>query len=252
MRSWPRWAPRPSASVDPVAEIATIAREYGVWLHVDAAYGGPAAIVPELRPLFAGWEHGDSIVVNPHKWLFTPIDCSVLYCRRPEELVRAFSIVPEYLTSQEQSEVRSLMDYGVSLGRRFRSLKLWFVLRYFGRSGIVSRLREHVAIARELAGWVEAADGWELTAPVHLGLVTFRYAPTGPDGHPLDGATADALNHAIMERVNASGEAFLTHTSLDGRTVLRVSIGNIKTTREHVARLWAVIREAASEASVVA
>lgn len=240
-----------SASIDPVAEIAAISKEYGVWLHVDAAYGGPAAIVPEFRPHFAGWEHGDSIVVNPHKWLFTPIDCSVLYCRRPDALVRAFSIVPEYLTSAEQGESRSLMDYGVSLGRRFRSLKLWFVLRYFGREGIEARLRDHVRIAQELATWVEATEGWEVTAPVHLGLTTFRFTPSGSDGEPLDGATADALNHAILERVNASGEAFLTHTVLDGRTVLRVSIGNIKTTREHVARVWALLRQAAADVSVL-
>lgn len=236
-----------SASIDPVAEIAEISATHGAWLHVDAAYGGPAAIVPELRSLFRGWELGHSIVVNPHKWLFTPIDCSVLFCRRPEALVRAFSIVPEYLTSREQGASRSLMDYGVSLGRRFRSLKLWFVLRYFGRQGIESRLREHVAMARELGGWVEAEEEWELVAPVHLGLVALRFAPRDVDGGPVDGATADALNHAILERVNASGEAFLTHTELGGRIGLRVSIGNIRTTREHVARVWALLRAAGSE-----
>jgi aromatic-L-amino-acid decarboxylase len=235
-----------SASIDPVGAVGEVAREFGAWMHVDAAYGGPVAIVPELRPMFDGWERADSIVVNPHKWLFTPIDCSVLFCRRPEALVRAFSIVPEYLTSSEQSESRSLMDYGVSLGRRFRALKLWFVLRYFGREGIIGRLREHVRIARELEGWVTATDGWLVAAPVHLGLVAFRYAPPG-----VDGATLDAINHAILDRVNDSGEAFLTHTVLDGRTVLRVSIGNIKTTREHVARVWALLREAASAVSAV-
>ena len=130
-----------SASLDPVREIAEVAREFGAWLHVDAAYGGPAAIVPELRPLLDGWDGADSIVVNPHKWLFTPVDCSVLYCRRPAALVRAFSIVPEYLTSAELGATRNLMDYGVSLGRRFRALKLWFVLRYFVRQGIIERLR---------------------------------------------------------------------------------------------------------------
>jgi aromatic-L-amino-acid decarboxylase len=240
-----------SASIDPIADIAAVAKEYEVWLHVDAAYGGPVAIVPEFRPLFSGWEFGDSIVVNPHKWLFTPIDCSVLYCRRRETLVRAFSIVPEYLTSKEQSEVRSLMDYGVSLGRRFRSLKLWFVLRYFGQEGIVSRLRDHVRIAAELAGWVEGTQGWELAAPAHLGLVAFRYVPLDESGDPVDGDTLDAVNHAILERVNASGEAFLTHTVVGGRTALRVSIGNIRTTREHVARAWALLREAAADIAVV-
>ncbi len=140
-----------TTSLDPVAEIVPIAREHGAWIHVDAAYGGPAAIVPELRPGFAGWEEADSIVINPHKWLFTPVDCSVLYCRHPELLVRAFSLIPAYLRMPEQGEVRNLMDYGVALGRRFRALKLWFVLRAFGREGIVARIRGHVELARELA-----------------------------------------------------------------------------------------------------
>ena len=227
------------ASLDPVREIAAIAEEHSAWLHVDAAYGGPAAIVPELRPLLAGWELADSIVVNPHKWLFTPVDCSVLYCRRPEELVRAFSIVPEYLSSAEQGTTRNLMDYGVSLGRRFRALKLWFVLRYFGRAGIVARLRDHVAMAQEFAARVEATEGWRVVAPTHLSAVAFRFAPPSDDGAALDRA-----NHEILERVNASGEAFLTHTALHGRTTLRLSIGNIKTTREHVERTWALLEAA--------
>ena len=228
-----------TASLDPVREIAAIAQEHGAWLHVDAAYGGPAAIVPELRPLLGGWELGDSIVVNPHKWLFTPVDCSVLYCRRPEELVRAFSIVPDYLASAGQNATRDLMDYGVSLGRRFRSLKLWFVLRYFGRTGIVARLREHVAMAKEFAEWVEAAEEWRVVAPVHLSAVAFRFAP--PWGQP---EAMDRANHEILDRVNASGEAFLTHTVLNERTTLRLSIGNVKTTREHVSRTWELLEAA--------
>lgn len=229
-----------SSSVDPVAEVAEVVRAHGTWLHVDAAYGGPAAVVPELRPLFSGWEEADSVLVNPHKWLFTPIDCSVLYARRPEMLVRAFSIVPEYLSSSEQGEARNLMDYGVALGRRFRSLKLWLVLRYFGRQGLVANIRHHVNLARELAGWVEESAEWELAAPVPLGLVCLRCAPEG-----LDGAEADALNQRVLDRVNASGEAFLSHTELRGRTVLRVSVGNLKTTREDVVRVWRLLRDAA-------
>lgn len=229
-----------TTSVDPVGAIAPLAREFGAWLHVDAAYGGPAAIVPELRPLLAGWEQADSVVVNPHKWLFTPVDCSVLFCRRPRELVRAFSIVPEYLRSAETGRARDLMDYGVALGRRFRSLKLWFVLRYFGRDGIVANLREHVRLARAFAGWVEASEGWELSAPVPFALVCFRFAPAG--AAPEE---ADALNQRILDRVNASGEAFLTHTRLHGRIVLRLAIGNVKTTEAHVARAWELLREAA-------
>jgi aromatic-L-amino-acid decarboxylase len=232
-----------SASIDPVAGVVDIAREHGSWVHVDAAYGGPAALLPEVRPRFAGWEQADSVVVNPHKWLFTPIDCSVLYCRRPETLVRAFSIVPEYLRSREQAASRSLMDYGVSLGRRFRSLKLWFVLRAFGRAGLVSRLRHHIALCRTLASWIEAEEGWEVVAPVELGLVVLRRSPAGRDDE-----ACDALNRAILDRVNASGRAFLTHTVLGGRTVLRVSVGNIRTTEEHVTRLWALLQEAAEAA----
>ena len=232
-----------TASVDPVADVVALAREHGAWVHVDAAYGGPAAIVPELRPLFEGWEGADSIVVNPHKWLFTPIDCSVLYCRRPQALVRAFSIVPEYLTSSELAASRSLMDYGVSLGRRFRSLKLWFVLRYFGREGLEDRIREHVDLAKALAGWIEDTPGWTVVAPVDLGLVAFRFAPD-----EVVGEEADRLNHRIMERVNASGEAFLTHTALGGRTTLRIAVGNVKTTQAHVARTWTLLRNAAEAA----
>jgi aromatic-L-amino-acid decarboxylase len=229
-----------SASIDPIAEVADVAEECGAWLHVDAAYGGPAAIVPELRMLFEGWERAHSIVVNPHKWLFTPIDCSALFCRLPGTLAAAFSIVPEYLRSDEQQEARSLMDYGVSLGRRFRALKLWFVLRYFGRQGIIVRIREHCRFAKELEARVRANESWTVPVPVHLGLVTLRYTPSGVPEEELD-----AVNHMIMDRVNASGEAFLTHTALDGRTVLRVAIGNLKTTWRHVERVWARLQEAA-------
>jgi len=231
-----------TTSVDPVDALVPVAREFGAWLHVDAAYGGPAAILPELRPLFAGWEEADSVVINPHKWLFTPVDCSVLYCRRPEELVRAFSIVPEYLRAAETGRARDLMDYGQALGRRFRSLKLWFVLRYFGREGIETNLREHLRLARTFAGWVEEEEGWEVSAPVPFALVCFRAAPAGASGEE-----ADALNQRILDRVNASGEAFLTHTRLRGRMVLRLAIGNLKTTGAHVERAWELLREAAGE-----
>ena len=231
-----------AAAIDPIGEIAAVAAEYGAWVHVDAAYGGPAAIVPELRPHFEGWEAADSIVVNPHKWLFTPVDCSVLFCRRSEELARAFSVVPEYLTSAERGRARDLMDYGVALGRRFRSLKLWFVLRYFGREGIVSRIRAHVALARELARLVDAAPDWAVQAPVHLSTVAFRFDPGWASREEVDVA-----NHAILERVNASGEAFLTHTVLDERVVLRLSIGNLKTTRSHVLRAWELLEAAGRE-----
>jgi aromatic-L-amino-acid decarboxylase len=232
-----------TASLDPVDEIADICEEFGVWLHVDGAYGGPAAIVPELKHHFEGWERADSVVVNPHKWLFTPVDCSVLYCRRPEELIRAFSIVPEYLRTAETGKAKNLMDYGVSLGRRFRSLKLWFVLRYFGRQGIVRNIRHHVRLAQELAGWVDQTENWVRVAPVHLGLVCMRYAPEG-----MSGENADAVNQKILDGVNASGRAFLTHTKLNDRLTIRVAIGNLKTEREHIEELWGLLQEAASRA----
>ena len=231
-----------TASVDPVEAIAAICEDFGVWMHVDAAYGGPAAIDPELRPLFAGWERADSIVLNPHKWLFTPVDCSVLYCRRPETLVKAFSIVPEYLRTAETGQARNLMDYGVSLGRRFRSLKLWFVLRYFGRLGIIDNIRHHIGLAQELASWVDESPDWERLAPVHLGLVVLRYAPEG-----LGGDEADTLNQRILDRVNATGRAFLTHTRLDNRLALRVAIGNLKTTGDRTVELWKILQQAARE-----
>lgn len=233
-----------TTSLDPVAQIVPIAREHGAWVHVDAAYGGPAAILPELREAFAGWEEADSIVINPHKWLFTPVDCSALYCRHPELLVRAFSLVPAYLRTPEQGEARNLMDYGVALGRRLRALKLWFVMRAFGREGIVARIRAHIELARLLAGWVDEAEGWERVAPVPLALVVFRYAPPG-----VDGEEADRINEAIIDRVNASGEAFVGPTRLEGRLVIRLAIGNLKTTRVHVARAWELLREAAASVS---
>ena len=231
-----------SSSLDPVADIAQVTREFGIWLHVDAAYAGPAAIVPELRPLLAGWQHADSIVVNPHKWLFTPVDCSVLFCRRPERLVRAFSIVPEYLTAPHGGGARNLMDYGVSLGRRFRSLKLWFVLRAFGREGIIERLRAHVAMAQDFAAWIDESEHWMRVAPTPLSTVAFRFVARGADAGELDRA-----NLRILESVNSSGEVLLTHTELGGRVALRLSIGNLRTTPAHVRRAWQLLQDAAVE-----
>lgn len=229
-----------TTSVDPVAQIAPICRREGVWLHVDGSYGGVAAIVPELRAVLDGVELADSLVVNPHKWLFTPIDASAFYTRRPEVLKRAFSLVPEYLTSREQGEVVNLMDYGVQLGRRFRALKLWMIIRAFGVEGLAERIRHHCALARELEGWIRAEAGWEVVAPVPFSTVCFRYAPAG-----LAPAAADAINERIMTTVNATGEVFLSHTKLGGRYVIRVAIGNLRTERRHVARAWELLRQAA-------
>jgi aromatic-L-amino-acid decarboxylase len=231
-----------TASVDPVAEVAAVARDAGAWLHVDASYGGAAAAVPELRAhVLGGAELADSLVVNPHKWLFTPMDCSVLWVRRPEVVRRAFALVPEYLVTAEQGSAVNLMDYGVQLGRRFRALKLWMVLRTFGTEGVAERIRHHCALAREFAGWVEGEPGWELAAPVSLSLVCFRHAPAGASEDERN-----AANERILAAVNASGEVFLSHTRLGGRHVLRLAVGNVRTERRHVARAWELLRRAAS------
>lgn len=235
-----------TTSIDPVARIADICEQHKIWLHVDAAYGGSAAIVPEMRHVLDGCERADSLVTNPHKWLFTPIDLSVLYCRRMDILRRAFSLVPEYLrTTDAPEEVRNGMDYGIQLGRRFRSLKLWMVMRYFGHEGLAARIREHCRLARLFASWVEAAPDWELCAPVPFSLVCFRARAQNINGEtePQRAARFDALNEAIMHNVNATGEAFLSHTKLNNVFVLRLAIGNIRTTEEHTTRAWQLLNE---------
>jgi aromatic-L-amino-acid decarboxylase len=229
-----------TSSVDPVSAIVPIARAAGCWVHVDGAYGGPAAIVPELRWLLDGVDGADSLVVNPHKWLFTPVDCSVLYTRRPEVLKQAFSLVAEYLRTRDDDRVVNLMDYGVQLGRRFRSLKLWMVLRAFGAEGIADRLRHHCELARDFAGMLHYDGDWQIAAPVPLSLVCFRFAPPGTDA-----SAHDRWNMAILEQVNASGVALLSHTRLHDRVVLRLAIGNVRTQREHVERTWQALRDAA-------
>jgi len=220
-----------AASIDPVAAIADACSATGTWLHVDAAYAGPAAMCEELRPLFAGWERADSIVVNPHKWLLTPMDCSVLWTTRLEDFRNAYSLVPEYLRSPD--EVVSLSEVAVPLGRRFRALKLWAVLRCYGRESLQAILREHVRLAAEFERWIEDEPGWEVCAQRHFSLVCFRREET------------DEENEALLERVNASGEVFLSHTRLDGRYVLRLAIGNARTTEDDVRLAWDVLRREA-------
>jgi len=222
-----------TSSVDPIEAIADACEQADVWLHVDAAYAGPAAVCPELRESFAGWERADSIVVNPHKWLATPMDCSVLWTRRVEDFRRTFSLVPEYLRSP--ADHVSLSELSVPLGRRFRALKLWAVLRCYGRTGLQERIREHVRLAQLFASWVRAEHGWEVCAPVPFSLVCFR----------LD--APDETNEALIERVNASGEIFISHTRLHDRFVLRLAIGNFRTTEDDVRLAWDVLqREAAA------
>ena len=229
-----------TTSIDPVRAIVTIARAHGCWLHVDGAYGGAAAIVPELRYILDGVDAADSLVVNPHKWLFTPVDCSVLYTRRPDALKQAFALLPEYLVTRGGHDVVNLMDYGIQLGRRFRSLKLWMVLRAFGENGIAERIRFHCELAREFAGMVHYEGGWELTAPVPLSLVCFRFVPPGAGEEEIA-----RVNSEIMERVNAGGRAYLSHTKLGDRYTLRLAIGNLRTDRSHIDLVWKELREAA-------
>ena len=231
-----------STAVDPIADIAELCAAHGMWLHADAAYGGVLALLPERRAMFAGLERADSLVVNPHKWLFTPMDCSVLWTRHPDLLRRAFSLTPEYLRTAEQDVALSYSDYSFQLGRRFRSLKLWFVLRAFGLAGIQARLRFHCALAERFAQWVEAAPGWEMLAPVTMSVACFRHRPDGI----TDEAALERHNAAIMERVNASGRVFLSHTKLDGRYTLRVAIGNLRSEERHVAEAWRLLQEAAA------
>jgi len=233
-----------TSSIDPVSEIIPIGEKHAMWLHVDAAYAGSAAVVPELRHILKGCERADSLAVNPHKWLFTPFDLSVLYCRHLDLLRRAFSLVPEYLRTPEQEQVRSGSDYGVQLGRRFRALKLWMVIRYFGHEGLAARIREHCRLAQLFASWVEADPNWELMAPLPLALVCFRACPR-MDG--IDDETRnrrlDVLNEAIMHGVTATGKALLSHTKLNDKLTLRLSIGNIRTTEKQVRQVWELLNE---------
>src|SRR6184192_1460162 len=233
-----------TSSVDPVPAIVEICEQHGLWLHVDAAYGGSAAIVPEMRHILDGCDAADSLVLNPHKWLFTPFDLSVLYCRHLDLLRRAFSLVPEYLRTPEQDKVRSGSDYGVQLGRRFRALKLWMIIRYFGHRGLVARIREHIRLAKLFASWIEHADAWELMAPVPFALICFRACPSYVgETKEIQATKLDALNEAIMHGVNATGKAFMSHTKLHDKLTLRLSIGNIRTTERHVRQVWELLNE---------
>jgi aromatic-L-amino-acid decarboxylase len=219
-----------TTSIDPVEAIASIARREQVWLHVDAAYAGVAAILPDHRWILHGAELADSLVVNPHKWLFTPFDISVLYCRRMDALRAAFSLTPEYLKTVEAAPVQNLMDTGIQLGRRFRALKLWMVLRHFGAEGLRARIAEHLRLARLFERCVKDDPRFRIVAPAPFSVVCFR----------AEGS--DDLNERLLERVNASGEVYLSHTRLDGRFVLRLAIGNLRTTEAHVARAWTLLQ----------
>ncbi|HST52569.1 MAG TPA: pyridoxal-dependent decarboxylase [Pyrinomonadaceae bacterium] len=239
-----------TTSVDPVSAIADVCERENLWLHVDAAYAGSAAIVPELRRWFLGCERADSLVTNPHKWLFTPFDLSALYSRRLDVLRRAFTLTPEYLRTPEQDAVRNGSDYGVQLGRRFRALKLWMIIRYFGHDGLAARIREHCRLAREFAAWVEESPDWERLAPVPFSVVCFRARPcVEGDADAERAVRLDALNERLMNAVNATGEAFLSHTKLNGAFTLRLAVGNIRTQESHVRRAWQLLNEKLAELS---
>ena len=223
-----------SSSVDDVERIADICERNNLWLHVDAAYAGSAAIVPEFQHYFKGWERADSIVTNPHKWLFTPFDLSVLYVRDLDLLKQTFSLVAEYLKVTET--VTNQMDYGIQLGRRFRSLKLWFVMRYFGQKGLIERIREHCRLARLFANWVDDSPDFEMLAPVPFALACFRACPKNV-------TDLDTLNEKIVNEINASGNAYLSHTKLNGKFTIRLSVGSIRVEERHLRKVWNLLNE---------
>jgi aromatic-L-amino-acid/L-tryptophan decarboxylase len=221
-----------TASVDPVAEIKRLCREEKMWLHIDGAYGGGFAIMPEYEWIAKGWSEADSIIINPHKTLFVPLDFSVLYVRDIERLRRVFTLVPEVLRADTIETEKNYMDYGIQLGRRFRALKAWMIWRTFGREGILALMREHLRLARLFGEWVVASDEFELFAPVSMGVVCFRAK------HKID-------NSSIVESINQSGRAYLNQTKLRGQTVIRLGLGNILTTEKHLRDAWELVQETA-------
>ena len=226
----------------------TVAKAYGVWLHVDAAMAGSAMILPELRSMWEGIEGADSLVVNAHKWLGAPFDCSLYYVRDPEHLMRVMSTNPSYLRSSVDGEVKNLRDWGIPLGRRFRALKLWFLIREQGVTGLQKRLRRDLANARHFDEEVAATPNWRVVTPTRLQTVCIRHEPAGPDGAPLEGEALDRHTLAWVEAVNRSGAAYLTPAVVDGRWLARVSIGAMTTEAEDIAAVWAAIRSAAETA----
>jgi aromatic-L-amino-acid decarboxylase len=232
-----------STAVDPLRPIGEIAQRYGLWFHVDAALAGSAAILPEMRWILNGIELADSLVFNPHKWLFTNFDCSAFFCRDPQTLTSTFAIHPEYLKTDRDREVTNFRDWGIQLGRRFRALKLWFVLRTYGVQGLQARLREHLALAQEFKGWVEESPDFEILAPVPLNTICFRFQPGKRSGSALSPEEVDGLNKALLDEVNCSGRIFMTSTRLSRAFCLRLCIGQTQTRREHVVEAWNALRE---------
>jgi aromatic-L-amino-acid decarboxylase len=223
-----------TSAIEPVPAIADIAERHGLWLHVDGAYGAAAAVLPEMRHILNGVERAHSFVINPHKWLYVSVDCSVFYTRYSDVLRRAAELNPEYLRTAQDDRAINFMEYGMQLGRRFRSLKLWYVLRYYGRTGIQSMLRESLRLAQLVKSLVEADPDFELSAPVPLSLVCFRHK------------AGDTFNRQLLEDINASGKAFLSHTVLNGQFVLRFAVGNFQTTESDIRETWDCIKSLAA------
>jgi aromatic-L-amino-acid/L-tryptophan decarboxylase len=228
-----------TTSIDPIPEISAICREEKLWLHVDAAYGGSAAIVPEYQNVLEGCEEADSLVMNPHKWLFVPIDFSAFYTRKPAILKEAFSLIPEYLRTSEDHRVENLMDYGMQLGRRFRALKLWFVLQYFGRQGIINRIRNAIEMAQDLANKIEQHPDFEKMAPTPFSTICFRAHPHGLN----DAEKLNHLNKELLQTINKEGEYFISHTKLNEQYVIRIAVGNIQTDQHHMNHLWDILQK---------
>ncbi|GAB4296285.1 MAG: pyridoxal-dependent decarboxylase [Ignavibacteriaceae bacterium] len=227
-----------ATSIDPVPEIAAICEKENLWLHIDSAYAGVSAILPEMKWITDGWEKADSIVINPHKWMFTPVDLSILFCRKPEILKKAFSLSAEYLKTTIDQEVINLMDYGIQLGRRFRSLKLFFIINYFGVEGLAAIIRSHIKWAKELSEWIKADKRFELMAPVIFGTICFRANPEGNDDEELN-----LLNENLLEEINKTGRFFLSHTRLNDKYVIRINIGSINHEKKHLVEVWNLIKE---------
>jgi aromatic-L-amino-acid decarboxylase len=230
-----------STAMDPLPAIGEICARYGAWLHVDAAMAGTAAILPEMRHILNGVELADSFVFNPHKWMFTSVDCSAYFCKQTSILKSTFGVMPEYLKTNADQLVNNYKDWGISLGRRFRALKLWFVMRSFGVVGLQKRVREHIALAGDLASWIGDHPEFEILAPVSLNLVCFRHRPSQ---RLCSEEEMEQINKALMDRLNRSGEMFFTHTKLNGKFTLRLCVGQTHTTREHVEKAWEkILRE---------
>jgi len=232
-----------TTSIDPVEKIANVCKQEKLWLHVDAAHAGVTAMLPEMKYIFNGVDRADSLVINPHKWMFTPIDLSLFYTRKPDVLKRAFSLVPEYLKTAEDSSVENLMDYGIQLGRRFRALKLWFIIRYFGVNGIIERLREHIRLGQMFASWIDKHPDFERMAPTPFSTICFRAHPTRMN----DEGMIEWLNEQLLQKINETGKLFISHTKLNEKFVLRVSISGLRTEERHVIDAWKLIQNKLKE-----